>query len=169
MPMPKPVGRTNLYDKIVQLEVCRTFSAGVWVWISQLTYACMFVCLFVCVVCLLVLSVWLISSVSIYVFVCFCRRCLFCRWTPRVSYTRSPLQDSRLFGTSPWKILATTYLKKTIPEQPSPWRKSCKRESCFGDRGYQCEARWRRVQPLRTVAACLDASCARNLANIQMR
>ena len=26
MPMPKPVCRTNLYKKIVQLEVCRTFS-----------------------------------------------------------------------------------------------------------------------------------------------
>ena len=24
-------------------------------------------------------------------------------------YTRSPLQDSRLFGPSPWKILAATY------------------------------------------------------------
>ena len=26
MPMPKPVCITNLYSKIVQLEVCRTFS-----------------------------------------------------------------------------------------------------------------------------------------------
>ena len=26
MPMPKPVCRTNLYNQIVQLEVCRTFS-----------------------------------------------------------------------------------------------------------------------------------------------
>ena len=26
MPMPKPVCRTNLYNKIIQLEVCRTFS-----------------------------------------------------------------------------------------------------------------------------------------------
>ena len=24
-------------------------------------------------------------------------------------YTRSPLEDSRLFGPSPWKVLATTY------------------------------------------------------------
>ena len=24
-------------------------------------------------------------------------------------YTRSPLEDSRLFGPSPWKTLATTY------------------------------------------------------------
>ena len=28
MPMPKPVCRTHLYNKIVQLEVCRTFSGG---------------------------------------------------------------------------------------------------------------------------------------------
>ena len=27
-------------------------------------------------------------------------------------YTRSLLQDSRLFGPSPWKILATTYEQK---------------------------------------------------------
>ena len=26
MPMPKPVCRTNLYSKVVQLEACRTFS-----------------------------------------------------------------------------------------------------------------------------------------------
>ena len=48
-------------------------------------------------------------------------------------YTRSPLEDSRLFGPSPWKILAATYEKNTS-EQPSPWRKSSKRESCYGDR-----------------------------------
>ena len=39
-------------------------------------------------------------------------------------YTRSPLEDSRLFGPSPWKILATTYEQKRISEQPRPWRKS---------------------------------------------
>ena len=27
-------------------------------------------------------------------------------------YTRSPLEDSRLFGPSPWKILATAYEQK---------------------------------------------------------
>ena len=31
------------------------------------------------------------------------------RWR---AYTRSPLEDSRLFGPSPWKVLATTYEKK---------------------------------------------------------
>ena len=30
----------------------------------------------------------------------------------RLPYTRSPLEDSRLFGPSPWKILATTYEQK---------------------------------------------------------
>ena len=48
-------------------------------------------------------------------------------------YTRSPLEDSRLFGPSPWKILAATN-EKDISEQPSPWRKSSERESCNGDR-----------------------------------
>ena len=28
-----------------------------------------------------------------------------------LAYTRSPLEDSRLFAPSPWKILATTYDK----------------------------------------------------------
>ena len=32
-----------------------------------------------------------------------------------MQYTRSPSQDSRLFGPRPWKILATTY------EQMGPW------------------------------------------------
>ena len=52
---------------------------------------------------------------------------------PRPRYTRSPLEDSRLFGPSPWKILAAAYEKDTS-EQPSPRRKSSKRESCYGDR-----------------------------------
>ena len=57
----------------------------------------------------------------------------------RIAYTRSPLQDSRLFGPRPWKVLATTYdktKKKTISEQPRPWRKSCEREFVYGDRVY---------------------------------
>ena len=52
-----------------------------------------------------------------------------------LEYTRSPLEDSRLFGPSPWKILASTK-ENHISEQPSPWRKSSKRESCYGDRVY---------------------------------
>ena len=31
------------------------------------------------------------------------------RVPPGAQCTRSPLEDSRLFGPSPWKILATTY------------------------------------------------------------
>ena len=50
-------------------------------------------------------------------------------------YTWSPLEDFRLFGPSPWKIVAATYEKNTS-EQPSPCRKLSKRESCFGDRVY---------------------------------
>ena len=46
-------------------------------------------------------------------------------------YTRSPSQDSRLFGRRPWKVLATAYEKK-VPEQPRPWRKSCQGLGCSG-------------------------------------
>ena len=53
-------------------------------------------------------------------------------------YTRSPLEDSHLFGPSPWKILAANNEKNTS-EQPSPWRKSSKRESCYGDRVYHTQ------------------------------
>ena len=50
-----------------------------------------------------------------------------------VVYTWSPLEDPRLFGPSPWQILAATN-EQNISEQPSPWRKSSKRKSCDGDR-----------------------------------
>ena len=33
-------------------------------------------------------------------------------WTALTVYTRSPLEDSRLFGPSPWKIFAATYEQK---------------------------------------------------------
>ena len=39
-------------------------------------------------------------------------------------YTQSPSQDFRFFGPRPWKVLAATYDKKKISEQPRPWRKS---------------------------------------------
>ena len=64
-----------------------------------------------------------------------------------VDYTRSPSQDPCLFGPSPWKVLAATYEKK-VPEQPSPWRKSCKQESCYGDQVYMTTIethRWNRT------------------------
>ena len=35
-------------------------------------------------------------------------------------YTRSPLEDSRLFGSSPWKILATTHEQKRFLSNPAP-------------------------------------------------
>ena len=63
--------------------------------------------------------------------------------TTIIPYTRSPLQDSRLFGPSPWKILAATN-EQYLSEQPSPWRKYSKRKSCYGDRVYHAVASWRR-------------------------
>ena len=35
--------------------------------------------------------------------------CSYRRHALVIHYTRSPLEDSRLFGPSPWKILAATY------------------------------------------------------------
>ena len=37
-----------------------------------------------------------------------------------ICYTRSPLQDSRLFGPRPWKILAATYEKQRFLSNPDP-------------------------------------------------
>ena len=51
-------------------------------------------------------------------------------------YTWSPLEDSRLFGPSPWKILRPLSMNTWVPEQPSPWRTSSKRESCYGNQVY---------------------------------
>ena len=35
-------------------------------------------------------------------------------------YTQSPLQDSRLFGPRPWKILAATYETNGFLSNPDP-------------------------------------------------
>ena len=56
-------------------------------------------------------------------------------------YTQSPLEDSRLFGPSPWKTLTTTY-EKTIYEQPSPllfMETGC---ICPVDAGWRLDATW---------------------------
>ena len=38
--------------------------------------------------------------------------------------------------TQPLESLAPLSVNKWVPEQPSPWRKYYKRESCYGDRVY---------------------------------
>ena len=38
------------------------------------------------------------------------------------------------FRTQPLRNIAPLSMNKWVPEQPSPWRKSSKRESCYGDR-----------------------------------
>ena len=40
------------------------------------------------------------------------------------------------FRTQPLEHLTPLSMNKWAPEQPSPWRKSSKRESCYGDRVY---------------------------------
>ena len=42
------------------------------------------------------------------------------------------------FRTQPLENLMPLSTNKWVPEQPSPWRKSSKRESCYGDRVYRC-------------------------------
>ena len=37
-----------------------------------------------------------------------------------ITYTRSPLQDSRLFGPRPWKVLAATYETNGFLSNPDP-------------------------------------------------
>ena len=40
------------------------------------------------------------------------------------------------FRTQPLENLTPLPMNKRVPEQPSPWRKSSKRESCYGVRVY---------------------------------
>ena len=43
-----------------------------------------------------------------------------------IYYTQFAIQDSRLFGPNPWKVLAppSNYLSKKVSGQPNPWNKS---------------------------------------------
>ena len=47
------------------------------------------------------------------------------------------------FRTQPLENFMPLPMQKTISEQPSPWRKSSERESCYGDRVYDHCARCR--------------------------
>ena len=40
------------------------------------------------------------------------------------------------FRTQPLENLTPLSMNKWVSEQPSPWRKSSKRKSCYGDRVY---------------------------------
>ena len=55
-----------------------------------------------------------------------------------VSEFLHPVSVSRLpsFRTQPLENLKPLPMNKWVPEPPSPWRKSSKRESCYGDRVY---------------------------------
>ena len=54
---------------------------------------------------------------------------------PNIWAPQRPFLIIIIIGPSPWKILAANN-EKDISEQPSPWRKSSKRKSCYGDRVY---------------------------------
>ena len=51
------------------------------------------------------------------------------------SYTQFAIQDSRLFGPNPRKVLAppSNYLSKKVSRQPNPWRKSWYVKSCYAN------------------------------------
>ena len=104
--------------------------------------------------------IYIYTNIYIYIYGCILcvmnNRVLFVKQrkqtnhTKHARYTRSPLEDSRLFGPSPWKILAATN-EKNISEQPSPWRKSSKRKSCYGDRVYKVDEG---AAPARVACLC---------------
>ena len=58
------------------------------------------------------------------------------------------------FRTQPLESLSHYLWTKTISEQPSPWRKSSKRESCYGDRVYSTVCRICVLLPWR-VCVCI--------------
>ena len=73
-----------------------------------------------------------------------CTYCMYCIYritnmlyllchTHPVSVTRFPS-----FRTQTLENLSHYLWNKWVPEQPRPWRKSCERESCDGDRVYDC-------------------------------
>ena len=49
-------------------------------------------------------------------------------------------------------------MNKRISEQPSPWRKSSKRKSCYEDRVYSC-----RKTPAGGIGSARDARCTSNM------
>ena len=61
----------------------------------------------------------------------------FCaQWlSSKTSFIIHPVSVRRFpsFRTQPLENLTPLPMNKWVPEQPSPWRKSSKRESCFGD------------------------------------
>ena len=63
MPMPKPVCRTKLYNRIVQLEVCRTFS-GRGMGINGTAQFCRFVFVIVIIIIISTIIIIIISSSS---------------------------------------------------------------------------------------------------------
>ena len=76
------------------MYVCMYICIYIYIYI-----VCLFVCLFVCLMIKIPVAggytrqeVYTPPPINVY-----------------SVYTQSPLQDSRLFGPRPWKILATTY------------------------------------------------------------
>ena len=57
-------------------------------------------------------------------------------------------------------------MNKWVPEQTSPWQKSSKRESCYGDRVYS-RVMSRRVVP-HHAAQCNNANCVQSRADDQI-
>ena len=77
------------------------------------------------------ISIYLYLSLSIYIYIYRERERHAPLYIHPVSLRRFPS-----FRTQPLENLTPLPTNKWISEQPSPWRKSSKRESCYGDRVY---------------------------------
>ena len=90
-------------------------------------------------------------------------------------HTQFAIQDSRLFGPNPWKILAppSNYLSKKVSGQLDPWTKYWIVNSCyanwvypFGLQGTLADSQ-RRTSAIPAASQCEHGECERGDARIR--
>ena len=71
------------------------------------------VCVYIYIYIYVCIYVYIYIYIYTYIYIYIITHCI-------VYYTRSPLEDSRLFGPSPWKIVAATYEQLGLLSNPAP-------------------------------------------------
>ena len=89
----------------------------------------MYIYIYIYVIIMIIMCIYVYTYIYIYIYIYMSASRACSAPVHPVSVRRFPS-----CRTQPLENLTPLPMNKWISEQPSPWRKSCKRESCYGDR-----------------------------------
>ena len=134
-PAPRPPLAAYMYVHIIYIPLSLSLYIYIYTYIYIYKYVYIYIYIHmyigICVCIYIYIYIYIVSMIAIIMYRVIGPRSLLDASLPLVSVRRFPS-----FRIQPLESLTPLPMSKWVPEQPSPWRKSSKRESCYRDRVY---------------------------------